>query len=59
MKGRVGLVRVSSFSGDTKNELARVMPDSKCCQVAELSALLRLNGKLELTENNRKTLYYY
>ncbi len=47
---------MSSFSGDTKNELARVMPDSKCCQVAELSALLRLNGKLELTENNRKTL---
>lgn len=47
---------MSSFSSETKNELARVVPASKCCQVAELSALLRLSGKLELTGNNRKTL---
>jgi DNA-binding protein WhiA len=47
---------VSSFSGETKNELARVVPGNRCCQVAELSALLRLNGRLELTGNNRKTL---
>jgi len=47
---------VSSFSSETKNELARVVPAERCCQVAELSALLRLNGKLELTGNNRKTL---
>lgn len=47
---------MSSFSGETKNELARVVPADRCCQVAELSALLRLNGKLELTASNRKTL---
>lgn len=47
---------MSSFSGETKNELARVVPGNRCCQVAELSALLRLNGRLELTGNNRKTL---
>ncbi len=47
---------MSSFSGETKNELARIIPENRCCQVAELSALLRLNGKLELTGNNRKRL---
>lgn len=45
-----------SFSGETKNELARVVPANRCCQVAELSALLRLNGKLKLTGKNRKSL---
>jgi len=47
---------VSSFSNETKNELARIFPEKRCCQVAELSALLRLNGQLELTGRSAKTL---
>jgi len=44
-----------SFSSETKNELARIMPEGRCCQVAELSALLRLNGRLEMS-GSRKIL---
>ncbi|NLW43772.1 MAG: DNA-binding protein WhiA [Syntrophomonadaceae bacterium] len=47
---------MSSFSNETKNELARIFPEKRCCQVAELSALLRLNGQLELTGRSAKTL---
>lgn len=34
------------FSERTKNELARVMPKTRCCRVAELSAYYDLNGFL-------------
>lgn len=33
-----------SFSHDTKNELARLLPDKQCCRRAELSALVRFGG---------------
>lgn len=33
-----------SFSNDTKNELARLIPDRECCQKAELAALLNFGG---------------
>lgn len=47
---------MSSYSIETENELARIFPAKRCCQVAELSALLRLNGQLELTGGSTKTL---
>lgn len=37
-----------SFSSKTKNELARRTSDSKCCQLAELSALVRVSGTIQL-----------
>ena len=37
-----------SFSQKCKNELARKMPDNQCCQLAELSALIRLDGTILL-----------
>jgi DNA-binding protein WhiA len=33
-----------SFSSTTKNELSRIMPEDRCCQLAELSAIIRMSG---------------
>ena len=38
-----------SFSTDTKEELARIIPEDSCCRLAELSALIRMSGSLELS----------
>lgn len=40
-----------SFSEDTKNELARVVPTARCCRLAELSAFYDLDGMLMGTDN--------
>lgn len=37
-----------SFSAETKDELARVVPQSRCCQTAELAALARIAGAVRL-----------
>lgn len=37
-----------SFSSKTKNELARMVPEKECCQYAELAALIRMSGTLQL-----------
>lgn len=37
-----------SFSGDVKEELARVTPDRACCRRAELAGLVRSAGRLEI-----------
>lgn len=37
-----------SFSSKTKNELARIKSEEKCCQKAELSALIRVSGIIQL-----------
>ncbi|MBC7247800.1 MAG: DNA-binding protein WhiA [Actinobacteria bacterium] len=37
-----------SFTSNVKNELARVRPSRRCCRLAELSALLHLEGSLHL-----------
>ncbi|XMB86329.1 DNA-binding protein WhiA [Mycoplasmatota bacterium WC44] len=39
-----------SFAADVKKELTKIMGD-KCCQVAELSALLRSNGEIFIASN--------
>ena len=39
-----------SFASDTKSELLSIKAD-KCCQLAELSALLRLHGEINLSSN--------
>lgn len=37
-----------SFSMETKNELSRLIPEDYCCQLAELSALIRMSGTIQL-----------
>ena len=38
------MVRELSFSSKAKGELARKMPQAKCCQIAELSAFKEIDG---------------
>ncbi|HPX70665.1 MAG TPA: DNA-binding protein WhiA [Bacillota bacterium] len=35
-----------SFAGDTKKELTGVMPDRKCCELAEIAGFLRFAGSI-------------
>lgn len=37
-----------SFSHDTRNELARVFAGRLCCQLAELAAIVRLDGTIKI-----------
>lgn len=37
-----------SFASETKNELSRIEPEKKCCQLAEISGFLRVAGSLRL-----------
>lgn len=37
-----------SFAAETKNELARIEPAKKCCQLAEIAGFLRVSGSLRL-----------
>lgn len=37
-----------SFASETKNELAHVEPEKKCCQLAEIAGFLRVAGSLRL-----------
>ncbi|MBI9013761.1 MAG: DNA-binding protein WhiA [Clostridiales bacterium] len=46
-----------SFSSKTKNELARRTSDSKCCQLAELSALVRVSGTIQLVGLGKTNLF--
>ncbi|MZP29384.1 DNA-binding protein WhiA [Heliobacterium undosum] len=38
-----------SFSVETKEELARIQPRRRCCQLAELAALFRMDGSLQIS----------
>ena len=37
-----------SFSAETKNELARIMPENKECSLCELSAIVKLAGSIQI-----------
>jgi DNA-binding protein WhiA len=45
-----------SFSMKTKNELARLIPRNPCCQLAELSALVRMDGTIQLSTGQKLSL---
>ncbi|KAB3533514.1 DNA-binding protein WhiA [Alkaliphilus serpentinus] len=45
-----------SFSSKTKGELARILDDNKCCQLAELAALIRMSGTLQLAGSQKLNL---
>lgn len=42
-----------SFASDTKNELARIEPEKKCCMLAEISGFLRVSGSIGLQGRGR------
>ncbi len=37
-----------SFASETKNELARIVPEKKCCMLAETAGFMRLAGSIKL-----------
>jgi DNA-binding protein WhiA len=45
-----------SFSATTKDELARLEIDKQCCELAELSALIRMDGTLQISANQQYSL---
>lgn len=46
-----------SFSAETKNELARIIPEKKCCQLAEIAGFLRIAGSLRLAGEGRFSIH--
>jgi len=46
-----------SFSKQTKDELARLFPEKKCCQTAELAALVRMDGTITIAANHKLGLH--
>lgn len=42
-----------SFSTETKNELSRVEPEKKCCQLAEIAGFIRVAGSIRLVGGGR------
>lgn len=42
-----------SFASETKNELARAMPEKKCCMLAEIAGFLRVAGSVSLAGGGR------
>lgn len=42
-----------SFSSTAKNELSRIIPEDKCCQLAEISGFIRMCGTIKLSGKGR------
>ena len=42
-----------SFAAETKNELSRLEPEKKCCQLAEIAGFLRVSGSIRLAGGGR------
>lgn len=47
-----------SFSGETKQEIAKLSPEKECCMIAELNALTQCLGALSLLGGGRIQLKY-
>jgi len=45
-----------SFSVDTKNELARLEQDKKCCMLAEIAGFVRMCGSIRLAGGGKFTI---
>ncbi|MGI6731755.1 MAG: DNA-binding protein WhiA [Anaerovoracaceae bacterium] len=45
-----------SFSVNTKNELSRIEPEKKCCQLAEIAGFLRMCGVIKLSGSMKMDL---
>lgn len=46
-----------SFSAVTKNELARVLGQRSCCRLAELAALIKMGGSVQISSGQRLSLH--
>jgi len=46
-----------SFANEVRNELARIIPEKKCCQKAELTAWLALRGEIKPNKDGIRTLF--
>lgn len=42
-----------SFSSKTKNELAKIIPEKKCCMLAQISGFIRMCGTIRLSGNKK------
>ena len=47
-----------SFSSRTKNELSRLIAKSRCCSMAELAAIVRTNGTIQIDGFNQLSLKF-
>lgn len=47
-----------SFSSITKNELSRIPVEDKCCEIAELAALVRMNGLIQISGKGKISLRF-
>ena len=47
-----------SFSSVTKNELSRIPLEDRCCAIAELAALVRMNGFIQISGNKKVNLKF-
>ncbi len=46
-----------SFSVNTKNELARIIARKPCCQLAELAALVKMDGLIQISGQHKISLH--
>lgn len=46
-----------SFSVSTKNELARIVARKQCCQLAELAALVKTDGLIQISGQHKLSLH--
>ncbi|RQD67362.1 MAG: DNA-binding protein WhiA [Tindallia sp. MSAO_Bac2] len=46
-----------SFSTEMKEELARILPENQCCQLAELSGILSAAGSIDLKGRDHLTIH--
>ena len=49
---------MASFSSETKNELSRIELDSRECSLAELAALIRMNGSISINGSRKVNLKF-
>lgn len=47
----------SSFSAQTKDELARIYPEKDCCRIAELAAIVRMDGTVTIGTGSKMGLF--
>ncbi|MCG8484639.1 MAG: DNA-binding protein WhiA [Clostridia bacterium] len=45
-----------SFSAITKNELSRIIPEDKCCHLAEISGFMRMCGTIQLSGKRKMSI---
>lgn len=48
----MGVIELSSYSAEVRNELARIVGEQECCKVAELASLMRMGGTMLIGGNN-------